>query len=178
MAMSTLTDLVSLAWHASGDRLEVRCRDLSDAEFFWEPVPGAWTIIPDADRPGRWTYPYEFEPAPPAPVTTIGWRLVHLAADNWIYWEYAFGAGQRTFPDLDVPSTAHDALQDWHGSREPITQWLATATDADFAEPRPSHLGADRTAAEVLRILIDEQTHHGAEIALLRDLYLRLAVQP
>jgi len=24
-----------------------------------------------------------------------------------------------------------------------------------------------------MRILIDEQTHHGAEIALLRDLYLR-----
>jgi hypothetical protein len=29
------------------------------------------------------------------------------------------------------------------------------------------------TAGEVIRILVDEQTHHGAEIALLRDLYVR-----
>lgn len=29
------------------------------------------------------------------------------------------------------------------------------------------------TAVEVVRILVDEQVHHGAEIALLRDLYLR-----
>lgn len=39
-------------------------------------------------------------------------------------------------------------------------------------------LSADRlerrcAAGEVVRILLDEQIHHGAEIALLRDLYVR-----
>ncbi len=72
-----------------------------------------------------------------------------------------------------MPSTVTEALQGWHDSRRPITEWLRTATDADLAEPRPSHLGDAKTAGEVVRILLDEQVHHGAEIALLRDLYQR-----
>jgi len=108
-----------------------------------------------------------------APLTSITWRLVHIIVDNEIYWEYAFGPGQRTFPDLIVPTTARAALEAWHDSRGPITEWLASATDDDLAGFRPSHLGDPRPAGEVVRILLDEQTHHGAEIALLRDLYLR-----
>ena len=106
-------------------------------------------------------------------MTTISWRLVHIIADNEIYWEYAFGPGRRTFPDLEVPHSARQAMEVWWESRMPISRWLGSATDADLAEPRPSHLGDPRTAGEVVRILLDEQTHHGAEIALLRDLYLR-----
>lgn len=51
--------------------------------------------------------------------------------------------------------------------------WLTTATDTDLLESRPSHLGGEKTAGDVARILLDEQTHHAAEVALLRDLYLR-----
>jgi hypothetical protein len=54
-----------------------------------------------------------------------------------------------------------------------VTAWLASACDSDLIEPRPSHLGGSRTAGEVMTILLDEQIHHGAEIALLRDLYRR-----
>ena len=54
-----------------------------------------------------------------------------------------------------------------------MTSWLGGATDEQLAELRPSHLGEPRPAGEVVRILLDEQTHHGAEIALLRDLHLR-----
>ena len=105
-------------------------------------------------------------------MTTIAWRLVHLVGDNEIYWEHAFGAGRRNFPDLLVPATAGDALGKWQDSRAPVTEWLGQATDDDLDEPRPSHLGAPKTAGDVVSILLDEQTHHGAEIALLRDLHL------
>jgi hypothetical protein len=44
-------------------------------------------------------------------VTTISWRLVHIIANNEIYREYAFGPGRRTFPDLEVPHTARQALE-------------------------------------------------------------------
>jgi hypothetical protein len=171
--MSVAAELLGMSWHESADRLSRRCEGLTDEEYLWPPTADAWTIKPDPDRPGRWTYDYDFAPPPPAPVTTIGWRLVHIIADNEIYWEYAFGPGERTFPDLTVPSTAAEALQVWHDSRRPITAWLRTATDADLAQPRPSHLGDAKTAGEVVRILLDEQVHHGAEIALLRDLYQR-----
>ena len=74
-------------------------------------------------------------------MTTIGWRLVHLAADNWIYTEHAFGPGVRNFPDLPVHGTAGAVLADWRASREPVDAWLDAAVDEDLAELRPSHLG-------------------------------------
>ena len=173
LTMGVATELLRTSWEQSAHRLALRCEGLTDEEYLWAPTSDAWTIRPDPDRPGRWTYDYDFEPPPPAPVTSISWRLVHIIADNEIYWEYAFGPRERTFPDLDVPSTAGEAMQAWCTSRQSITDWLRTATDADLSEPRPSHLGDPKTAGEVVRILLDEQVHHGAEIALLRDLYLR-----
>src|SRR5919112_1311949 len=110
--MSIAADLLRTSWDISGRRLKQRCDGLTDDEYFWSPVPDAWNIKPDPDRPGRWTYDYDFEPPAPAPVTTIAWRLVHLIADNEIYWEYAFGPGRRTFPDLDVPHSARLAWSD------------------------------------------------------------------
>jgi hypothetical protein len=170
---SVAAHLLALSWEASARRLEERCAGLTDREYLWAPVADAWTIKPDPERPGRWTYDYDFAPPPPAPITSISWRIVHLIANNEIYWEYAFGAGERTFPDLEVPWAAQRAMDLWRASREPVTNWLGTATDDGLLEPRPSHLGEMKTAGEVVRILLDEQTHHGAEIALLRDLYLR-----
>lgn len=65
----------------------------------------------------------------------------------------------------------------WLDSRQPISAWLERVTAEDLEQMRPSHLGDPRTAGEVIMTLIDEQTHHGAEIALLRDLYHRRGVR-
>jgi hypothetical protein len=110
--------------------------------------------------------------------------------DNELFWEpvgdcwnirpdpqglgrWTYEPARRTFTDLDVPHTAASAIQNWQDSRRAITNWSRTATDADLAEMRPSHLGPAKSAGQVMEILIDEQIHHGAEIALLRDLYAR-----
>jgi DinB superfamily len=164
---------LSQLWNASAQRLRDRCAGLTDEEFFWEPAPDCWNVRPDPNAPSGWSYEYEFAPPTPAPVTTIAWRLVHIAADNWIYWEHAFGPGVRNFPDLYVPSSAETGVQNWQESRRAITDWLESASDEDLDELRPSHLGEPRRAGEVVSILIDEQIHHGAEIALLRDLFVR-----
>ncbi len=108
--------LLGASWRASGTRLEQRCVGLTDTEYLWCPTTDAWSIKPDPHQPGRWTYDYDFAPPPPAPLTTIAWRIVHFIADNEIYWEYAFGPGSRTFPDLDVPPTAQEALALWRAS--------------------------------------------------------------
>jgi len=161
-------------WEQSGRRLRERCRGLTDAEYFWEPVPDCWNIRPDETHVGGWSYEYEFAPADPAPLTTIGWRLVHITAGNLLYWNHGWGDATLTFPDVLVPHTADAALAAWRESRVPITAWLADASDEDLAEERPSHL-PERTlaAGDQVRALVDEQIHHGAEIALLRDLFVR-----
>ena len=167
-------ELLRYWWRQSGERLDRRLEGLSDAEYLWEPVDDCWTVHPDPAAPDRWTYPYEFDPPPPTPFTTLAWRLVHITAGNVIYWEHAFGPGERNFPDLPVPSTAADAIKAWRDSRQPVTAWLENTDDLALAEPRPSHLGDPKPAGEVIQILLNEEIHHGAEIALLRDLYVRL----
>lgn len=167
---TAVVELLRRQWHGSGDRLERRLDGFTDAEFFWEPVPGCWTVRPESPS-GRWAIDYDWPEPDPPPFTTIAWRLVHLANGNWIYWEHAFGPGVRMFPDLEIPGSARAACEYWRDSRAPISAWLDRASDDDLGELRPSHLGSPRTARDVLAILIDEQVHHGAEIALLRDLW-------
>lgn len=169
--MGGAVDVLRGQWRHSAERLARRLDGIDDREFFWEPADGCWNVRPDPDAPARWRIDYPWPPPAPPPLTTIAWRLVHLANGNWIYWEHAFGPGTRTFTDLVTPGGAGPALADWSASRAPVTAWLDGALDRDLDDPRPSHLGGTRTAGEVLAILVDEQTHHAAEIALLRDLY-------
>jgi hypothetical protein len=89
-------------------RLRERLAGLTDDEYFWEPAPGCWTI--HRDESGAWVADYA-EPDPdPAPVTTIGWRLVHVADCKVMYHEWAFGPGKLAFPDLAPPATAAGAI--------------------------------------------------------------------
>src|SRR6266508_529970 len=67
-------------------RLRQRLAGLTDDEYFWKPVPD------------------------PAPFTTIGWRLVHVADFKVMYHEWAFGPRKLTFPDLAPPATAAGAV--------------------------------------------------------------------
>ena len=59
----------------------------------------------------------------PAPFTTIGWRLAHLADCKVMYHEWAFGARKLTFPDLVAPSSVAGAVARCEGGapNEPIT---------------------------------------------------------
>ena len=169
--MRSACDILTDQWRVSADRLDKRLDGIVEAEFFWTPVADMWTVHPWED--GTVTIDYDWPAPEPAPVTTIAWRLVHIASGNWIYWEHAFGPRLRNFTDLVIPADTDGARQFWRDSRAPITQWIESADDEDLEEPRPSHLGGTRSAREVMSTLIDEQTHHGAEIGLLRDLYLR-----
>src|ERR1700757_5031258 len=65
--------------------LRPRLDGLTDAEYFWEPVPGCWTIsrrgessAPISVGAGEFTMDYAMPPNDPEPVTTIAWRLAHM----------------------------------------------------------------------------------------------------
>lgn len=158
-------------WAVSCDRLVRSLGGLSDEEFRREPVAECWSVRPDAEHPGRWRMDYPDEVPNPPPFTTIGWRLLHIAHGNWIYAETGFGPGRRTYADLPIFGTAFEAVADLVASQEVVTSVLAAADDISLAQQVSTPLGARRPAWQVLATLIDEQTHHGAEISLLRDLY-------
>ncbi|HEU5113163.1 MAG TPA: hypothetical protein VFU96_07570 [Acidimicrobiia bacterium] len=62
---------------------------MSDAEFAWEPVDGSWRVFRDDE--GRCATTTRIPTSQPAPFTTIGWRLVHIALCKVMHHECAFG---------------------------------------------------------------------------------------
>jgi len=159
-------------WDDAAERLDRRLKGLGDAEYLEEPVRGAWTVRRGDD--GTWTADWADPDPDPAPVTTIAWRLWHLASD-------ALGGYLERSPGgrpLQVTGTG------WHGDAASALRDLATAVAAfrgaitDLGEegiwrPLGPAWGPFATAswADLLVHATDEFAHHGAEIALLRDLH-------
>jgi hypothetical protein len=150
---------------------------IGDEEFFWEPVAGCWTVHPrsevraaSADGCSEWVIDYEVPGADPAPVTTIAWRTVHIAAVNYLYWDYAFGPATASF-DLDIQGHAAAATRWLRASQEPLSAVLAGLADSDLESPRKTNWGEWWPCHKIFTTLIGEQVHHGAEISFLRDLY-------
>ena len=170
----TKDDLVALSdfvWRRTGDRLT----GLGDVEYFWEPVPGCWTIRKSDD--GRF-YADGVQPAPqPPPFTTLAWRLAHLTA--------CYGADRNgTFLHVELeprvltadgarPGTASEALDLLARAH---ARWRAhlTAVPPDVMGERLGRVAgpfAEGTLTGFVLHMVDEFVHHGAELALLRDLY-------
>ena len=169
--MVSAVQILRSQWDRSCERLLRRLDGLTDDEYRWEPVAGCWNVRPSPASPGGWTVDYpDVHPDPP-PLTTIAWRMLHISDGNSIYWEHSFGPGIQNFWDLRVQGDAAGATEYLADSQRPIKATLAEIDDERLSEMRPTHLGVEWPAHRVFAVLIDEQVHHGAEIALLRDLY-------
>ncbi|HEY8523764.1 MAG TPA: DinB family protein [Acidimicrobiales bacterium] len=158
-----------------------RLEGLTDDEYRWEPVPGAWNVRPrhqaetaQAAGAGDLVIDWEYPTPEPAPVTTIAWRLGHvivgvLGTRNAAH----FGGPPVDYATTDWPGTAAGALallDDAYG------RWMAgvRGLDADrLAQPVGPAEGpyADRSYATLVLHIHREVIHHLAEVALLRDLY-------
>src|ERR1700681_4575351 len=64
-----------LNWHWS-NQLRPRLDGLTDAEYFWEPVGGCWSLRANTD--GSYTLDLSRPEPKPPPVTTIAWRICHI----------------------------------------------------------------------------------------------------
>ncbi len=171
-------DLVLLSdeiWQRTSRRLT----GLTDAEYLWEPAPGCWTIRRCAD--GVWREDWPLPRPDPEPFTTIAWRLWHLIdmygedrAPTWLGVPAQGAAIGRDDPSCGAPPpTAADARSLLVRAHERWDAHLALSTDESLQEVVGPVGGAyaDRTRAKYVLHMLDEFIHHGAEIALLRDLW-------
>jgi uncharacterized damage-inducible protein DinB len=143
--MTEQTDLLDLSRYAYG-RLRERLAGLTEEEYRWEPGPG---------------------------VSTLAWRMEHIAdlltEDRNATW---LGGPARRAPGR-TPITAVDGLD---GLDAAIAVWLdvlAAVPVESLGEPIGAvggPYGNDTRRSFVLHVL-DELIHHGAEVALLRDLW-------
>lgn len=171
-----------LDWHWT-NQLRPRLAGLSDAEYFWEPVEGAWNVRPrvaDADAPGPqpgsgpMTVDFTFPQPEPPPVTTIAWRLAHIIVGCLgIRNASHFGGPACSYDHFPYAASADEALAQLDSA---YAGWLAGVRGLDeaaLAEPcGPAEAPwSDLPMAALVMHINREVIHHGAEIALLRDLW-------
>ena len=170
-----------LDWHWE-HQLRPRLDGLTDEEYFWEPVPGCWSIRPRGEGTapmalgsGDFTADFALPPPDPAPVTTIAWRLAHIIMGCFGVRNAAHFGGPpvdyRTFAYAGTAAQALGQLDDCYATWIKGVRGLGADGLARPSGPAEGPFAEYSMAALVLHIH-REVIHHGAEISLLRDLYL------
>lgn len=167
-ATDALDSLVT-TYDVSREQFLARLAGLTVEEYFWEPVPGCWTVEADGDG---WTAAND-PAADPAPVTTIAWRLWHLWDCFESYSERAFDTRDSGMPyDRFVGSPIEAVAL----VRRAVDHFVTGLQDLGpgIVEPIGPAFGpfAERDHLDLGLHALRELQSHGAEIGLLRDLWL------
>ena len=140
----------------------------------WSVRPRDSATAPVLLGRGEFTLDYA-RPAPdPAPVTTIAWRLSHLTVGVFGMRVAAhFGGPPADYESYDYPGDAATALARLDAV---YAGWIAGVRGlGKHALSRPCGPAegpyAEAPMASLVLHVNREAIHHGAEIALLRDLY-------
>jgi DinB family protein len=168
-------------------QLRPRLDGLTDEEYFWEPVPGMWSVrrrgesrasgestVAIALGGGEFTQDFAWPAPDPVPATTIAWRLSHLIVGVFGMRVAAhFGGEPVDYQKYDYPGDAATALARLD---EVYAAWIAgvRGLGADgLARPCGPAEGpyAEASMATLVLHINREALHHGAEVALLRDLF-------
>jgi hypothetical protein len=183
-----LLDQLEFHWE---NQLRPRLNGLTDEEYFWEPVPGCWSIRPRVQAttplamgPGEFVMDYALPPHDVEPVTTIAWRLAHVIVGVFHSRTAAHFGGAPERPGAtgwrartewatwDYATTAAEALRQLDAA---YADWIkgVRGLGADgLARPcGPEEPFPEASMAGLVLHIHREVIHHGAEISLLRDLY-------
>jgi hypothetical protein len=174
-----LVDQLESHWR---HQLRPRLDGLTDDEYFWQPVPGCWTVsrrgeskAPLSLGAGEYTMDYATPPYDREPVTTIAWRLAHLIDVFGPPYASHFSEPQADRPTLEYSGTAAGALRQLDDGHDAWISDVRGLGAAGIARPQgaisPPEF-ADAPMAKLILYTNMEIIHHGAEISLLRDLYL------
>lgn len=173
-------------------RTSRRLGGLTDQELLWEPAPNCWSVRERVDGTARvdWA-PYigdgevtgsgfvrttstGGDALQPPPFTNLAWRMWHLTQ------VYGRSQNERLLTGMAVEETsdavtprrtASAAVADLSTAHDRWRAVLASMTDQQFDEPLAGGRHAAATKIGYVMSMIDELTHHGAELGVLRDLY-------
>lgn len=170
--------LLQLTWHWE-NQLRPRLSGLTDEEYLWEPAVDCWSVRPrgEATTPmavggGDWVLDFALPEPDPAPITTIAWRICHLlvgvlGSRNASH----FGGPPVDYPSYHYPPRAQDALDQLDQMYRAWVAGVGALGPGDLAQPCGEDAFEESTMAALILHIHRELIHHGAEIAVLRDLY-------
>jgi hypothetical protein len=179
--------------------LERAWSDLSEHEFFWEPIPGSWSVrrrqkcrTPNPFGTGDWVADFDDGLVRAAdqgnavePLTTIAWLFWHAGSMAGRAADLDFLGGSRsaesgwTTPylgDHPVFSSPSDAVATMRTGWRSFDRALHASTDDQLERATrfwsyPGYPGSPAPGYQILTNLLNEISHHGTQICMLRDLY-------
>ena len=168
IVLDDVLDSLDQTWSQLSERLA----GLTVDEYLWEPAVGCWTV--HAAPGGGASVDEHDSEAAPAPMTTIAWRMWHIAADCLdSYSSRVFG---RTGTGLAGTEWVLDPVQAsalleraWHVFHDGLADGGPDRLFDLLGEGWGPY--ADSTVLALALHAQREVTHHGAEVALLRDLF-------
>nr|WTB29429.1 DinB family protein [Streptomyces sp. NBC_00830] len=170
----------------SGNGTDVEVASMTDEEYLWEPVPGCWSVRRRTAGPGPgatvlvgagdWGRDATPPPHPtPPPFTTLAWRLSHLSELLALRADHTNGSHTLTRDDYVVAGNAAGAIAAFESA---ATAWREALLGADDAaldtvghSTYPHGSDPEDPFIETVWWVNQELLHHGAEIALIRDLF-------
>ncbi|MFD8814891.1 DinB family protein [Streptomyces sp. NPDC059627] len=185
-ARERLTDRMTGPVMDSGDGTGTKVGPMTDEEYLWEPAPDCWSVRRRVDGPGPratllsgtgdWgrdaaSYPHPWPP----PFTTIAWRLSHLSEMLTLRADHTAGGHALTSDDHSVVGDAAGAVAAFAAGAAAWRRALMSVGDAALDTvgycTYPHGSDPDEPFIDIVWWVNQELLHHGAEIALLRDLY-------
>ena len=172
-----LLDQLGFQWDGA---LRPRLAGLTDEQLLWEPVPGMWSVRARADATspmavgaGATVLDFALPNPSPAPLTTIAWRLAHIAL---VYGERAsnhFADGSVSYDTVDWPMTAAAMLAFVDEQHDLWVAGVRALGSDGLGRPCGPAEGpyADAPMAALVLHVNREVLHHGAEVALMLDLF-------
>ncbi|MGW7411061.1 DinB family protein [Streptomyces sp. NPDC054863] len=172
----------------SGDGSETKVVPMTDEEYLWEPVADCWSVRRRTEGPGpratlllgaatgEWGLDSSSYPRPwPTPFTTLAWRLNHLSELLTLRADHTAGTRSLTRDDYRISGDAASAIAAFEAGAAAWRQALLSADDAALDTvghcTYPHGSDAQELFVDIVWWVNQELLHHGAEIALLRDLY-------
>jgi hypothetical protein len=164
---------------------------LTDEELHWEPHPGAWGVrrrdecsTPTPLGPGESVMDFDADLATAAvgggavePMTSIAWLFSHIGSTPGMLADRDFlggslGAGEvgRTLYQPAVFTTADHAVSTMREGWRALDRALQPATDEQLERPSLEYYGPSNGMQFTVQAL-NEISHHGTQICMLRDLY-------
>lgn len=164
------------------DRLVARLQGLTDDEYLWEPVPDCWSLRQRGrsrtNHPfgkGAWVMDLEYPEPEIPPLTTIAWRMCHLSNGLFQRANYTTGSRSLAWDEYEIASTAQSAIDLLVKGAQTWRAALTSAQDAELDQvgysQYPWGLDTRLPFLDIVWWVNQELLGHGAEIALLRDLY-------
>jgi len=198
MAGKRAETLLEMMFFVRRFTLERAWTGLTDEEFLWEPAPGTWSVRPVAES--RTATPFvsgDFEADFDAgvtvspdwakdgePLTSIAWLFWHVGSMPGRAAELDFFGGEHTaasgwtspyIASHPIFSTADEAVTEMRTGWRALIEALQSASDDQLERPTRfwgyGGEGQLSTGAQIVASIVNEVSHHGTQIGVLRDFY-------